>query len=122
MRICWLVIALLCLARSSAAQERQLFKFSLASAVVAHSMDLAETEHCLGAGKCRELNPWLLRFQSPSGFALAKMSLATGTLWITAEVFDRCESRSCKWLAIGSNLGQALAFAAIAVHNRRVSR
>lgn len=116
------LITLVLGARPVEAQDRIVFRATLASAVVAHAADLAETQRCLGSGRCRELNPWLLRFDNPTGFAVAKMSLATATLWATTAVYDRCESARCRWLAIGANVGQSVAFFALAAHNARQSR
>ena len=104
------------LATPVAAQDT-LFRASLVSAVIAHSADLAETQRCLGSGRCRETNPWLLRFDSPSGFAVAKMGVASATLWATAKIHETHPR-----LAILANLGQTVAFSWIAVHNARQGR
>lgn len=111
-----LVIVVLLIAHAARAEDR-IFRASLVSAVVAHGMDLAETQHCLGAGRCRELNPWLARFDSPSGFAIAKMGVAAGSLWATAKLHETHP----RW-ALLANLAQTAAFSAIAIRNARVSR
>jgi len=111
-------VALMFAASSARAQEPDtLFRLTLASAVIAHSMDLAETMHCRGALKCTEANPWLARFSSPSGFAIAKMSIATASLWATAKLRETHRN----W-ALAANLAQTVGFAAIAMHNAKVSR
>ena len=114
-RLATVVIVLLC--ASSAHAQDALFRASLVSAVVAHSMDLAETQRCLGSGRCTEANPWLARFQSPSGFAIAKMGLASGTLWLTAKLHETHP----RW-ALVANFAQTATFSAIAIRNARVSR
>lgn len=100
------------------AQEHQTaVRASMVAAIVAHSMDLAETEHCLGAHKCTEMNPFLVRFTSPSGFAVAKMGVASLTLWGVAKIAE-LKPR----LAILVNCVTAGAFAGIAVHNAKVTK
>lgn len=56
-----------------------LVKLSFVLAVTGHGVDLAATENCLGAGRCRELNPWLVRFENPAAFGAAKMGLGGST-------------------------------------------
>ncbi len=94
-----------------------LFRASMVAAVVAHSMDLAETQRCLGAGSCREVNPWLGRFDSPSGFAVAKMSIVAAQLWLVAKLHEGKPKT-----AIVINVATTALFAGIAAHNARVSR
>jgi hypothetical protein len=113
MRLVWCVLLLL-IPTEVLAQD-QAFRVSLASAVVAHGADLAETQRCLGSGRCRETNPLLLRFDSPSGFAVAKMGLATVTLWVTA---TKIHPEHPRW-ALALNLAQTAGFALVAVHNAR---
>ena len=110
-------IGLLVLLAAPVSAQDPFFRTSLVSAVVAHSMDLAETQRCLGSGRCREMNPWLLRFDSPSGFAVAKMSVASASLWATA-ILHETHPR----LAILANVGQTVAFSWIAVRNARQGR
>lgn len=111
-----LVVFVLLIAHAASAEDK-LFRATLVSAVVAHGMDLAETQRCLGAGRCRELNPWLARVESPSGFAIAKMGLASGTLWATAKLHELHPR-----LAILANVAQTVTFSWIAVRNARVGR
>lgn len=91
------------------AQDR-VFTFSEAAVVVAHSTDLAVTQRCLGEGRCRELNPWLMRFNQPVPFAVAKMSIATLGLYATRKIPNR-------WLGAAVNFGVASAFLAVTAHN-----
>jgi hypothetical protein len=83
--------------------------------VLGHSADLAATQRCLGSGRCHETNPWLLRFQRPTGFALAKMSVASVGLWATRKIPNK---------TIGAivNYSIGVGFCAIAVRNERVGR
>lgn len=93
------------------------FRASLVAAVVAHSADLSETQNCLGSGRCKEANPWLARFKSPSGFAVAKMTVASLSLWGTAKLHESHP----RW-AIAVNVAQAVGFSVIAARNARVSK
>lgn len=95
---------------------------STLSAGVAHAADTATTMYCRGQGICRESNPWLLRYDRPIPFAVAKTTLAGGTLWATAVLFDHCESVGCKAAAVGANVGQTIAFGWVARHNSRVGQ
>lgn len=111
------VVVLALLVSAPARAEETAFRTTLVAAVVAHAMDLAETEHCLGAGKCTEVNPWLARFESPSGFAAAKMTVACLSLWATAKLHENHPT-----LAMWTNLAVASGFSAIAMHNARQVR
>lgn len=94
-----------------------LFKLTLVLAMAAHGADLASTEYCLGAGRCREANPWLARFNQPAQFGAAKMGVAGLGAWGSVKLHETHPT-----LAIVLNLAQAGAFAAIAAHNGRVGR
>lgn len=89
-----------------------LFRLSAAAHIVAQAEDLAETEHCLGQGICHELNPYLARFDTPSRFAVAKFSLATGSVWLSAELF-----KTHPWWAIAANTGATIGYGYIAHRN-----
>lgn len=94
-----------------------LFKLSLVAAMAAHGADLASTENCLGAGRCREMNPWLARYEQPAVFGAAKMGVAAGSGLATYEVYKRNHPK----VATVLNFVVAGAYTAIAVHNARVA-
>lgn len=56
-----------------------IIKLTFVFAITGHGIDLGSTQHCIGRGVCRELNPILLRFENPIGFSAAKMGLAGST-------------------------------------------
>lgn len=116
------LVAVFVLVTLPAQAEDRIFRASLATAVVAHALDTATTADCRARKVCTELNPWLLRYERPIPFAFAKTTLATLSLWATAEVYDRCETKTCRWLAIGLNVAQTVGFSWIAARNARVSR
>jgi hypothetical protein len=103
------------------AQDRY-FRGSLATAVVAHALDTSTTVDCRARGRCREVNPWLLRFERPIPFTLGKTTVAALTLWATGEIYQRCETKTCRWSAVGLNVGQTVGFSLIAAHNSRAGR
>jgi hypothetical protein len=121
MRLTLLLAIVLLSPRESAAKDL-IFRVTLGSAVVAHSLDLSSTVDCRARKTCREVNPWLLRYERPIPFALGKTTLSTLTLWATAEIYERCQSKTCRWSAIGLNIAQTVAFSAIAAHNTRVGK
>lgn len=102
---------------TSASAEDRLFRISLVAAMAAHGADLASTENCLGAGRCRELNPFLARFDQPAVFGAAKIGVAALSLWGLAKLHETHPK-----LATISSFAMAGAFAGIAVHNAKVSR
>ena len=93
------------------------FRASMVAAVAAHGADLGSTMHCLGSGRCREMNPLLARFEQPAVFGAVKMSVVGLQLWALAKLHERHP----RW-AIGLNLLSAGAFSAIAYHNTQVAR
>lgn len=115
MKTILVVLVLLCAHAASA--EDKLFRASLVSAIAAHGADLATTEHCLGSGRCRELNPFLLRFEQPAVFGAVKMGVAGLSLWATAKLHDSHP----RW-AIAANVAQTVGFTWIAVRNTRAVR
>ena len=114
----WLWCLLVFFVPTTVQAQDTLFRASLVAAVAAHGADLATTEYCLGAGKCREANPFLLRFDQPAVFGAVKMGVAAVGLWGTAKLNDAGHKR---W-AVLVNLAQAGAFTAVAVHNARATR
>jgi hypothetical protein len=116
MRLLLLPIALILLSASVRAEDRPLwYDASEAVAVVGHSIDLASTQRCLGSGRCRELNPWLGRFDNPVAFAAAKMTVASVGLWATRKIPN-------KTLGAVVNYGIGAAFVAIGARNERIGR
>ena len=116
MRILLVLVGLL-VAAPVAAQSDNVFRASLVAAVAAHGADLASTENCLGSGRCRELNPWLARFDNPATFGAVKMGIAALSLWGTAKLHESHP----KW-AIAVNVAQAVGFSLVAAHNARVGK
>ena len=94
-----------------------LLKLTLMTSLAAHGADLATTEHCLGAGKCHEMNPWLARFEQPAVFGAAKMGVAA----IGTYGSERLAEHHPKW-ALMLNLAVTGSYAAIALHNTQVGR
>ncbi len=92
-----------------------LFNLSAAVAVVGHGADLATTQRCLGEGRCVEVNPWLLRYQQPVPFAVAKMSVATVGIWAASKIPNRKLGALVNF-AVGSG------FLALAAHNEKVRK
>jgi hypothetical protein len=92
-------------------------KFSFVVAIAGHGADLASTEHCLGANTCRELNPWLARYDNPALFGAAKMGVAG-----VSEVWLYDLSKSHPKLAFVANLAIGATFTGIAAHNARQTR
>ena len=91
------------------------YKTSLVAAIAAHGADLATTENCLGSGRCRELNPWLARYDNPATFGAVKMGVASVGLLLTHKLHQNHPK-----LATLINFGVAAAYSGIAYHNSRV--
>lgn len=106
------LLVLACLLVSAPVHAADWRSISEAAAIVGHSADLASTEHCLGARTCHELNPWLARVDSPTGFAVAKMTVASLGLWATRQIPN-------KRLAVLVNVSIGVAFTVVAVRNRQ---
>ena len=94
------------------------FRWSQFFVLSGHAFDLAATEHCLGAGTCREMNPWLGRFESPVAFTAAKFSIAFVQLWAVRELKEHGHPR----LALAANLALAGGFTALGIRNERLTR
>lgn len=95
--------------------QRAFYVSSQGMVVIGHVVDTATTQRCIGAGRCRETNPWLLHFNNPVGFGLAKGTVGAGGLWAA----DRIDN---KWIAGLLNYGIGLAFLGIGIHNERQAR
>ena len=91
-------------------------KISFVLALAAHGADLASTENCLGRGVCRELNPWLARFNQPAAFGAAQIGVAATSEWGVYEL-----AHTHPKLALVTNLAITAAFTGIAVHNARAT-
>lgn len=125
MKISLIGMLLLLLTRPAVAQDgtaqtpdnphTTLFRGSMAAVVLAHSFDLALTVDCRARGRCREVNPWLARYERAAPFTLAKMGVATGTLWGVAKLHEHYPKA-----AIAVNVATAAVFSGIAWHNARV--
>lgn len=111
------IVALLLLLASPASAQ-SLHTVSEWAVLTGHAMDASSTMHCLGAGRCRELNPWLARYERPVTFTAAKFGLAAAQLWATRKMKAAGHP---KW-ATAMNFAIAGAFVAIAVRNERVGR
>ena len=91
-----------------------LLKLSFVFAIGAHGADLASTENCLGSGRCREMNPWLARFEQPAVFGAAKMGVAGLSEWGIYEL-----AKDHPKIAFWTNVAVGASFTAIAAHNAR---
>jgi hypothetical protein len=105
--------------RTAAAQgiEDKVFTVSEWAVLAGHAFDAAATQRCLGSGRCREVNPWLARYDSPVRFTAAKMTVAGLQLWAVRRLRP-----SHPRLATVTNYAIAAGFTAIAVRNERVGR
>jgi hypothetical protein len=112
-----LVLSLWALPVSAQTFDR-IYTVSEWAVLTGHGMDTASTMHCLGAGKCRELNPWLARLSNPVGFTAAKFGLAAAQLIVTRRMKAAGHP---KWAAV-TNYAIAGAFVGIALRNQAVGR
>lgn len=93
-----------------------LYKLSIVVAAAGHGADLATTEHCLGAGTCRETNVALMRFENPITFGAVKMGVGAGGVLLV----DRYKREGHTKKATLLNFAQGIGFAFIARHNNRI--
>jgi hypothetical protein len=110
-----LLLALLAVPASVEAQT--IFHLSEAVAITGHASDLAATQHCLGAGRCHELNPFLARYDNPVAFSVAKFSVVSLQLWAVRKLRPTHPK-----LAVAANVAIGSGFLALGVRNQRVSR
>ena len=87
-------------------------KFSFVFAMTGHGIDLSSTQRCIGANVCRELNPFLARFENPIGFATAKMVVAGST-----EVVIYDFSKDNRPIAIITNIAIGSVFTGLGIRN-----
>jgi hypothetical protein len=112
-----LVLSLWALPVSAQTFDR-IYTVSEWAVLTGHGMDIASTQRCLGAGRCRELNPWLARVSSPVGFTLSKFGLAAAQLIVTRRMKAAGHP---KWAAV-TNYAIAAAFVSIAIRNEQVGK
>ena len=110
-------VLLLLLWASPVAAQDKLFTVSEWAVLGSHALDAAATQHCLGSGKCHELNPWLARYNSPVRFTAAKVGVAGLQLWAVRKLRP-----SHPKLATVTNYAIAAGFSAIAIRNERIGR
>ena len=111
-----LAVCLMCVLLSQRAAAQSIFYLSEAVAVTGHAADLASTQHCLGAGRCHELNPLLARYDNPVAFSVAKFSVVSLQLWAVRKMRPTHPR-----LAILTNIAIGSGFLALGLHNQKVS-
>lgn len=94
------------------------YRASELAVLTGHAFDLAATQHCLGAGSCREMNPWLARYSSPTRFTAGKFGIAIVQLWATRKLRDAGHPK----IAIVTNFAIAGGFTALGIRNERLTR
>jgi hypothetical protein len=118
MRAALFALLILLASPASAQTFEKVYTVSEWAVLTGHAMDTASTMHCLGAGKCRELNPWLARLSNPVGFTAAKFGLAAAQLIVTRRMKAAGHP---KWAAV-TNYVIAGAFVGIALRNQSVGK
>ena len=108
-------VVLVCAAPLSA-QDRA-FTVSEWAVLGAHALDASATQRCVGSGRCRELNPYLARFDQPVAFTGAKVGLAWVQLWAVRKIRPTHPR-----LATVTNYAIALGFSALAIRNERIGQ
>lgn len=110
-----LAIVLVCAAPAHA--QGKVFTVSEWAVLGAHALDASATQRCVGSGRCRELNPYLARFDQPVAFTGAKVGLAWVQLWAVRKIRPTHPR-----LATVTNYAIALGFGALAIRNERLGR
>ena len=73
-RILSLFLVLCLLAVPALAEDRTPLHVAIAASMMAGALDYGITEHCLGAGTCRERNTWLAPYSNnPLSFGVRKV-------------------------------------------------
>ncbi len=108
-----LAIVLVCAAPAHA--QGKVFTVSEWAVLGAHALDASATQRCVGSGRCRELNPYLARFDQPVAFTGAKVGLAWVQLWAVRKIRPTHPR-----LATVTNYAIALGFGALALRNERI--
>lgn len=111
------LLVLLLLPVTASAQDR-VYALSEWAVLTGHALDAAATQNCIGAGRCRELNPWLARYDSPVRFTAAKFVVGGGQLWAMRKLRAAGHPR---W-ALVANFAIGSAFTAIAIRNQKVGK
>lgn len=118
MRTVILALALILSASTAHAEEDRLFRISMVAAMAAHGADGYSTMYCLGAGKCRETNAFLVRFaERPALFGATQIGIAALSLWGTAKLHENHPR-----LATAINFGVTAFFSGVAVYNTRQTK
>ena len=124
---CLLLAVLACLASAPFAHAQApvasprfayAYRASELAVLTGHAFDLAATQHCLGAGTCREMNPWLARYSSPTRFTAGKFGVAIVQLWATRKLREAGHPK----IAIVTNFAIAGGFTALGIRNERLTR
>jgi hypothetical protein len=120
------ILALLLLAVPASAQNISpwgpadrgfVFDLSEYTVVIGHAMDLASTVDCRSAGRCREANPFLARFDNPLTFTAAKFAVGGLGLWAVRKMQPRHPR-----LASVVNYAIGAGFVSLGIRNARVGR
>ena len=98
-----------------------LYKISIVVAGIGHGTDMATTQHCLGAGNCRETNPALMRFSDPIVFGTVKAGVGTGGILLVDKYAKSNDGKNLKKATL-INFAQGIGFTLIARHNSRIGR
>lgn len=111
-----LLIGLLLCARPASALDWQhaFYVTSQGFVIVGHVTDAAASQRAIGAGKGHETNVWLLHFDNPVAFGVAKAGGGSGGLWLV----DRIDN---KWVAGAMNYAVGGFFLGLAVHADKVA-
>lgn len=111
------VAAVILVCAAPAHAQGKVFTVSEWAVLGAHALDASATQRCVGSGRCRELNPYLARFDQPVAFTSAKVGLAWVQLWAVRKI-----RLTHPRLATATNYAIALGFGALAIRNERLGR
>lgn len=111
------VAAVILVCAAPAHAQGKVFTVSEWAVLGAHALDASATQRCVGSGRCRELNPYLARFDQPVAFTSAKVGLAWVQLWAVRKI-----RLTHPRLATATNYAIALGFGALAIRNERIGQ
>lgn len=111
------VVAVILVCAAPAHAQGKVFTVSEWAVLGAHALDASATQRCVGSGRCRELNPYLARFDQPVAFTGAKVGLAWVQLWAVRKIRPTHPR-----LATVTNYAIALGFGALAIRNERIGQ
>ena len=111
------VAAVILVCAAPAHAQGKVFTVSEWAVLGAHALDASATQRCVGSGRCRELNPYLARFDQPVAFTGAKVGLAWVQLWTVRKIRPTHPR-----LATVANYAIALGFGALAFRNERIGQ